>query len=404
MRKLLRGLGPNVVALGAVSFFTDLASEMITPLIPIFLAEQFRAPGRILGVIEGTADATASLLRIVSGWLSDRLGRRKIFIVIGYGVSAVVRPLMGVAAAAWHVGALRVADRLGKGVRLAARDALIADSCDPEVRGKAFGLQRALDNLGGVVGMLAAAALLWALEEDYRRVFLLAAIPAAIVLVVLVLFVRDLPPSTPPAPLKLTLAPFGREFRWFLAAVTLFTLGNSSDLFLIPRLRELGLPVRWVPIVWCGHTLVRMLAALPAGILADRWGKKNVVLSGWLVYAAVYAGLGLTDSLAAALVLLGVYGLYWSLAESVLRAIVADLVPPELRGTAYGMYWFCVGAAVLPANLIFGWLYDAAGPAAAFLTGAGLALLACGVLIGLKTGRPEDGKSGSPEGEPRGPV
>lgn len=388
MGGLLRGLGRNVVALGAVSFFTDFAAEMITPLIPIFLTERLLARSSTLGLIEGLADATASLLRIVSGWLSDRFRRRKIFIVIGYGFSAVVRPLMGLATLAWHVGIIRGVDRFGKGVRLAARDALIADSCDPEVRGKAFGLQRALDNLGGVVGMLVAALLLWWMNENFRAVFLLAAIPAALVLVVLALFVRDIPPSHPPAPLRLTLKPFGAEFRWFLLTVTVFTLGNSSDLFFIPRLRELGVPVRWVPLVWCGHTLIRMLAALPAGILADRVGKKSMVLAGWLVYAVVYAGMGLTDSLGWALALLALYGLYWSLAESVLRAIVADLVPQELRGTAYGMYWFCVGIAVLPANLIFGILYDKVGRGSAFLTGAGLSLLACMMLLKVPARKP----------------
>jgi MFS family permease len=374
------------VGLGFASFFTDLGSEMITPLIPVLLL-QLAAPRAALGLIEGLGDAVASLLRIVSGWMSDRLGKRKIFVFAGYGIAAAMRPLMGLATAAWHLGAVRIVDRIGKGVRLAARDALIADSSEPAHRGRAFGFQRAMDNLGGVIGMLVAAALLRLWEGDVRRVFLLTAIPAACVLLVIGLVVRDVPPSAPPARLRLTLAPFGPEFRTFLAIVALFTLGNSSDLFIIPRLLDAGLPKEWVPLVWCGHTVVRMAAALPAGILADRFGKKRMVVAGWTVYAVVYAGLGLTDSLPWALGLLALYGLYWSLAESVLRAIVADLVPAELRGTAYGMYYFVVGVTILPANLAFGAVWDEWGPAPAFLGSAALAVLAALLLAGSPTSK-----------------
>jgi MFS family permease len=384
MSGLLRGLGRNVIGLGFASFFTDLGAEMITPLIPVFLL-QLGAPRAALGLIEGLGDAVASLLRIVSGWLSDRLGKRKVFVLAGYGVAAAMRPLMGLVAAAWQLGAIRIVDRIGKGVRLAPRDALIADSCDPSRRGRAFGFQRAMDNLGGVVGMLVAAALLRRWDGDLRSVFLLTAVPAACVLVVIAVVVRDTPPAAPPARLRLTLKPFGPEFRGFLATVGVFTLGNSSDLFLIPRLLGLGLGKEDVPLVWCAHTVVRMLAALPAGILADRLGKKRMVLAGWLVYAAAYAGLGFADSLLEGLVLLGLYGLYGSLAESVLRAIVADLVPAELRGTAYGMYYFVVGVAILPANLAFGAVWDEWGSGAAFGGSAALALLATGMLLRIRT-------------------
>jgi MFS family permease len=389
MRGFFRGLGRNVVGLGFASFFTDFASEMATPLIPILL-ESVKGGRTALAWIEGVAESLTSLLRIFSGWLSDRVGKRKPLIFLGYGVSGILRPLYGLATAAWHVGGIRICDRICKAVRLAPRDALLADSCDPAQRGKAFGFQRAMDNLGGVLGMLLAAALLWGSEMRLREVFFLTALPAAGVLLVVGLVLRDKPSSAPPARLKLTLAPFDSSFRWFLVIAAVFTLGNSSDLLIISRLRELGLERRWVPLVWCGHTAIRMVSAIPAGVLADRFGKKRVVLVGWLVYAAAYAGLGLTDGLAIALVLVGIYGLYWSLADSLLRAMVADLVPAHLRGTAYGMYWFAVGVAVLPANLLmdFVWKHWSARPA--FLMEAAFALAASAMLLALRVRKTDE--------------
>jgi MFS family permease len=384
MKRFFRGLGRNVVGLGFASFFTDLASEMATPLIPLLL-ETFPGGGRAaLAWIEGAAESATSLLRIFSGWISDRVGRRKPLIFLGYGVSGAVRPLYGLAQAAWHAGGIRIVDRICKAVRLAPRDALLADSCDPGARGRAFGFQRAMDNLGGVLGMLIAWALLRNSMGRLREVFFITAIPAVFVLGVVGLVLKDKPSSTPPARLTLTLAPFGPSFRWFLVVVAVFTLGNSSDLLLISRLRELGLDGGWVPLVWCGHTAVRMVTAIPAGLLADRFGKKRIVLIGWLVYAAVYGGLGLTNTLSTALVLVGLYGLYWSLGESLLRAIVADLVPEELRGTAYGMYWFAVGLAVLPANLLFSGAWTRWGARPAFLMEAGFALIASAFLMAIR--------------------
>jgi MFS family permease len=385
--RLTRGLGRNVVGLGAASFFTDLAAEMITPLIPLFLEKKFGAGKLILGAIEGTADSVASLLRLVSGWFSDKVRKRKFLILIGYGFSVVARPLMALVAAVWHVATLRFLDRFGKGIRLAPRDALIADSCDPEVRGKAFGLQRAMDNLGGFLGMLVAAALLAVFNDDFQKVFLVTAIPAAAVILVIALVVRDKPPTAAPAKLQVSFKPFGPEFNWFLVTVTVFTLGNSTDLFLLWRLKELGLAPKWVLLAWSGHTLIRMILALPAGMLADRIGKKPLVFTGWIAYVAVYAGFAFTTSLATALALVALYAVYWSFAESVLRAIVADLVPERLRGTAYGMYWFCVGIAILPANLAFGLLWDRVGIRTAFLASAGLALAATLMLVRIPASR-----------------
>lgn len=394
MRGWFRGLHRNVVGLGLASFFTDLASEMITPLIPLFLTRELRAGAVLLGWMEGVADSVASLLRLISGWISDRAKKRKIFILVGYGFSVVVRPLTAVVRVAWQLLALRLVDRIGKGIRLAPRDALIADSCDAASRGRAFGLQKMMDNMGGVAGMLIAAAILGWITQDLRMVFLITAIPAACVLVVVAFAVKDVPPTVPAAKLQVSFKPFGADFRWFLFAITVFTLGNSSDLFILLQLSRLGLEDRWIPLVWAGHTMVRMLAALPAGVLADRVGKKRIVLLGWWFYVFVYAALAYTTSLAVAFVLVAIYALYWSLGESMLRAIVADMVPDHLRGTAYGTFHFCVGLAILPANLLFGYLYFEFGARPAFLVGAAFAAVAWIMLAMMK-------KAGKAETPPR---
>jgi len=384
MRRLLRGLGPNVVALGFASFFTDLGAELVVPLLPDFLRTMGASPGT-LGWIEGIADSLASIFRVVSGWLSDRLGRRKIFVLAGYGIASVARPFFGLARVAWHVGVVRVADRFGKGLRLAARDALIADSSEPFARGKAFGFQKAMDHFGATLGPLLAMVLL-ARGWDVRAVFFLTAIPAAMVLLVIGGFVRDVPPSAPPAKLKLSLAPFDANFKWFLLTVTVFTLGNSSDLFILWRGLDLGIPRHLIPLVWSGICLVRALASIPGGMLADRFDRRYVVIAGFAVYATVYAGLAFATAWPVYLALVLFYGLYHALAESVLRAIVTDIVPAHLRGTAFGMFHFCMGFAFLPASIIFGTVMDAYGPAPAFLVGAAMAVIAAAMMLRVRPG------------------
>lgn len=384
MRRLLRGLGPNVIALGFASFFTDFAAEMIVPLLAVFVVDSLKASKAALGAIEGISESAASILRVVSGWMSDRFRVRKPFILVGYGITSIARPIFGLAMAAWHVGAVRLLDRIGKGVRLSARDALIADSSEPWARGKAFGLQRALDHFGAMVAPLVAFMLLqggW----DVREVFLLTAIPAALVLVVIAGFVRDVPVQGPPAPrTRLSLAPFDGNFRWFLLTVTVFTLANSSDQFILLRARDAGLEAVHLPLVWSGLCLIRMLASLPAGIWSDRVDRRWVVLAGWIIYAVVYAGLAFARTPAAYLALVGIYGLHHALSESVLRAVVADLVPASVRGIAYGLFHFCVGIAILPASLGFGLIATRWGSGPAFLVGAALASLACVMLLRVR--------------------
>lgn len=383
MKRLFQGLRPNVVWLGLASFFTDFASEMVFPLMPQFLKVVLGAGKATLGLIEGAADSLAALLRIVSGWASDRVGKRKPFIFWGYVLSSAMRPVYAVVTAPWQVFAIRMADRLGKGTRLAARDALIADSCEPGARGRAYGLQNAMDQLGAAVGPLVAGLML-ARGMTFQQVFLWTAIPAAAVIAIIAVLVRDQPAAPRGTPLRLTLKPFSGNFRWFLATIAVFTLANSSDAFLVQRMPEIGIPLAWTTVAWAGFNVLKALTALPGGFIADHHERRSVMLAGWIVYVAVYAGFAFADTPAPFLACLAAYTLFNALAVSVQRAVVADLVPAELKGTAFGLFYFAIGLAALPSSLLFGFLAERFTPRVAFLTDAGIALVACGMLLGVR--------------------
>lgn len=384
MKSLFRGLNRNVVALGATSFFTDFASEMVFPLMPMLLrdvAGSEAAAKAALGLVEGAADSLSSLLRIVSGWLSDRVGKRKPLVFWGYALSTATRPFYCLATAVGHVLAIRMTDRLGKGTRLAARDALIADSVEPVARGRAFGLQNAMDNLGAAIGPLVATAMLVA-GMSLRGVFLWTALPGVFVLITIGLFVRDVPKKPgPPVRLRLSLKPFDGKFKWFLATVFLFTLANSTDAFLVQRMPEVGIPMKWVPVAWACFSALKGLVALPGGALADRFPKRAVVLAGWLIYAVVYGGMAFATTVWPYLALLAGYSMFNALATSNQRAIVTDMVPAELRGTAFGVYYFAIGIASLPASLLFGAVNAKWGAPVAFGMDAGIAVVACLMLL-----------------------
>jgi MFS family permease len=399
-------LGRNVVTLGGVSLLTDVASEMSYPLLPIFLTTVLGASATALGAIEGVAESTASLLKLASGWLSDRLAGRKALVVIGYGLASLVRPLIGLTRSAGQVMAIRVADRVGKGIRTSPRDALIADSVAPSIRGRAFGFHRAADNTGAVIGPLIAFALLrFGPGIDLRRIFLLTAIPAALSVALLVFGVREGarpasaaaepgpepepepeperkrdeergPGGTAKAAAPLRAAGLGARFWWLFAVLTVFTLGNSSDAFLLLRATQLGIAPLLVPVLWALLNLVKALFNVPGGILSDRFGRRPLLIAGWTIYAAVYLGFGLAGAAWQVWALFAAYGLYFGATEGVEKALVADFVPAERRGSAFGFYNLALGIAALPASLIFGELADHAGPRIAFLFGAGMALLA----------------------------
>ena len=372
-------LGRNVIALGAVSFFTDVSSDMITPLLPVFLTATLGASAGMLGLIEGAAETTASLLKLVSGWWSDRVARRKPLVLAGYLI-ATVRPLIAIAQSATHVLLIRISDRIGKGIRTAPRDALIAESVDPSIRGRAFGFHRAMDNAGGVVGPLIAFALLQFFLLDLRTVFWLAIVPAVLSIVTVIAFVKEVPREPAVAPPSTVVS--ARDVRlpgdfWkYLAVVLVFTLGNSSDAFLMLRANQLGVPIALAPILWATLHVIKTAASTPGGALSDRIGRAPTVIAGWIVYALVYFGFALATEQWHAWALFIGYGFFVALTEGPERALVADFVPAARRGTAFGWFNLTVGLGMLPASLLFGLVWDRFGPGAAFYMGAALAAVA----------------------------
>lgn len=384
----MRAFPRTVFILGLVSFFTDLSSEMIYPLLPVFLSSVLGATALELGVIEGIAESTAALLKIVSGIWTDRIKKRKPIILLGYTLSGLFRPLIGLARSWNTVLVLRFFDRVGKGIRSSPRDALIADVTEPSQRGAAYGFHRAMDHAGAVGGPLVAGALLLVPGFTLRNVFLLAAIPAAIAVVVLALGVRETESKVPLTqdqdkvfhPIR-DWNLLGSEFRLFLIALIFFTLGNSTDAFLLVRLSQAGVSASWIAVLWSLHHVVKMVANYYGGRLSDRRGRKLAIVSGWLFYGFIYLAFAFVESPQPLIAVFLLYGLYFGLVEPSERALVADLVPASFRGTAFGFFHFIVGIAALPASILFGFLWQHLGVSVAFLTGAGLAILASCVLL-----------------------
>jgi MFS family permease len=387
-------LGRNVKALAAVSFFTDVSSEMIYPLLPVFLTVTLGASAGVLGAIEGAAETTASLLKLASGWWSDRVGRRKPLVVFGYTLAALVRPLVAVAQSASQVLAIRLTDRIGKGIRNAPRDALIAESVDPSIRGRAFGFHRAADHAGGVVGPLVAFALLQWWGVEMRTVFWLSLIPGVFAVITVVAFVREVSHSTTPAPQARSAAenvpgvassfatpaenreppaPMPKNFWGYLAVVLLFTLGNSTDAFLLLRAHQLGVPLALAPVLWAVLHVVKTSASTHGGALSDRLGRIPTLVAGWLIYALVYLGFAFATASWHAWALFAAYGLFFALIEGTERALVADFVPAARRGTAFGWFHLTIGLGMLPASILFGVVWDRWGANVAFMMGAAFA-------------------------------
>jgi MFS family permease len=378
-------LARSVVALGVVSLFTDASSEMIVPLLPTFLLSLGAGPAT-LGFIEGWADATSAVLKLVSGGLADRAKKRKPLVLLGYGISSVIRPLVAFATSATQVFAIRFVDRVGKGVRTSPRDAIVADVSADAHRGRAYSFHRAMDHVGAIVGPLVGWLLFAKAGLELRTTFLCAAIPAALALVTLFFFVKEPERSAPPVPgQKPSFRPPAiPRLRRFLAAEFLFALGGSTDAFLLLRAHELGVPITALPLLYAALHVVKAGCSVPFGGLSDRIGRKRVILAGWVVYALVYAGFGTATQTWHAWALFLVYGTYYALTEGAERAFVADLVPAEARGRAFGAFHFTTALAALPASYGFGVLWKSFGVQAAFGCGAVLAgiaalLLAAGV-------------------------
>jgi len=411
-----RALKGNVLQLGIVSFFTDLSSEMIYPLLPVFFTGLVppALAAIYIGLMDGIAESTSSLLKIYSGRLSDTLGKRKPLALLGYTISGLARPLMAVAYAGWHVIGLRFLDRVGKGFRTSPRDALISDSIDCDVRGLAFSFHRLMDHTGAVLGPVLATIFLYAVlgqamlwqqgdgtanpeeMQAMRWLFMIALIPGILATLTIWFFVHDTPTANitcPPdseEPRKTRVASkLPSKFYLYLTSVVLFTLGNSTDLFLIYFAQtKFGLGLGWVIVLWVSLHISKIIFSLPGGRFSDKVGRRSAIMIGWLIYILVYVTMPFVTGFWSMYAVLFIYGAYYGMTEGAERALVADFVPSEVRGNAYGLFHGAVGIAALPASLLFGVFWAALGPLTAFLIAASLAFAALVLLIISLPGKP----------------
>jgi MFS family permease len=386
----IKDLPRNIWAVSLTSFFMDISSEMVINIIPLFLSNILGVKTNIIGLIEGVAESTASILKLFSGWLSDKLKARKWLAVAGYGLSALAKPFFYFANSWGWVAGVRWADRVGKGIRTGPRDALVADSIKPDQRGLAFGFHRAADTGGAMLGLLIALGLVWGAQSSdvslslgtFQTVVLVSLVPAFLAVLTLAIGAQETKSEGSREAPKISFKLLGKRFFTFMLIVGLFDLGNSSDAFLVLRAQERGMSVIGILAMLAVFNLVYTLISTPAGSLSDRIGREKMIIGGWFVYALVYLGFGLADTVWHIWVLYILYGFYYGLAYGTSKAMVADLVPEELRGTAYGTYNAVLGMIDLPASLIAGFLWQGAGswqgfgPSAPFLFGAGAALTA----------------------------
>jgi len=381
----------NVKLLGWASLLNDVASEMVYPLLPQFLIQVLGGNKLYLGLIEGAADTASSLLKLASGGWSDRAGSRKGFVIFGYALASAVRPLLALIAAPWQLFAIRIGDRVGKGLRTSPRDAMIADSTEPDLRGRAFGFHRAMDHLGAALGPVLAAVFLWCWPGQLRWLFLLTLAPGLVIVPLLLFGLRETAADERTAARsRWSLAPFDRRFRLYLAAVLVFSLGNSSDAFLLVRAGELGVAGTLLPLLWCVFHIVKSAGNLLAGRSVNRLGPRAMILAGWSLYAVVYVLFGLATAAWHAWALFLGYAFFYAMTEPAEKTLVANLVDVEHRGLAYGWFNFAIGLATLPSSLLFGALYQRFGAWGAFGCGAALALTAAVILLAVPMPRRQE--------------
>jgi MFS family permease len=398
------------------SFFTDTASEAVYPIMPLYLTRVLGGTAMAIGIIEGAAEALNSLLKILSGSFSDRWRSRKPFVIAGYSVSTAARPLVALASSWPQVLLVRMADRVGKGIRTAPRDALLAAWAEPSMRGYVFGLHRSMDHAGAVVGPLLASLFLWCFPEHYRALFALTLIPGVIAVLLLLPVPEAAAPPTAaardggvgqscvaqdgsvrgpvvaqdfsPANEHAVVGTLDSQFYRYLGVVFLFSLGNSTDAFLLLRLSDVGLGAEWIPIAWAALHVVKASVSPIGGHLSDRLSRRGIIATGWLMYAAVYGGFAMASSKSALVTLFLVYGVYYGLTEGVEKAVVADFAPGEASGTAFGAYHAVIGIGALAASLLFGVIWKMAGAPVAFAVGAALALVSAALLSRLRLSCP----------------
>ncbi|MFZ3070904.1 MAG: MFS transporter [Anaerolineaceae bacterium] len=391
----LKELPKNLWVVSATSFLMDISSEMVLNLLPLFLYSVLGVKTNIIGIIEGVAEATASVLKVFSGWLSDKFNSRKWLAVAGYAISALAKPFFYIANSWEAVAGIRWADRIGKGVRTAPRDALVADNVKPEQRGLAFGLHRAADTAGAMLGILIAAFVVWKMqagtealkESTFRTIVLISVIPAFLAVLVLAFGTTEVKTGSNAKQTKISFKGLGKNFISFMVIVGIFDLGNSSDAFLVLRAQERGMSTLNILIMLAVFNLVYTLISTPAGALSDRLGRRKVIIGGWIVYALIYLGFALAKTATHIWIMYVAYGLYYGMAYGTAKAMVTDLVPANLRGTAFGTYNAVLGILDFPASLIAGLLWSGAGswkgfgPSAPFFFGAGMAILAVVLFI-----------------------
>ncbi len=391
----IRDLHPNIWAVSLTSFFMDISSEMVLNILPLFLSSVLGVKTNIIGIIEGVAEATSSVLKVFSGWLSDKLRSRKWLAVAGYGISALAKPFFYFANSWEAIGAIRWADRVGKGVRTAPRDALVADTVKPEQRGLAFGLHRAADTAGAMLGILIAAFVVWKVqaagsslqESTFRTIVLISIIPAILAVISLAVMTREKKPEGEAQAPKISFKGLGKNFMFFMLIVGIFDLGNSSDAFLVLRAQERGMTTLHILLMLAVFNLVYTLVSTPAGMISDKIGRKKLIIGGWTMYALIYLGFALAQNVTQIWMLYVAYGLYYGMAYGTAKAMLSDLVPADLRGTAFGTYNAVLGILDFPASLIAGLLWSGAGswqgfgPSAPFFFGAGLATIAIVMML-----------------------
>lgn len=382
--KLFSHLPRNIVFLGIASFLTDISSDMILPILPIFLTEQLKISPVFLGLIEGIANSAVSFFTLSSGWLSDRFQKRKIWIYVGYSLSALGKPTLAWATAGWQALFIRFMDRTGKGIRTSPRDALISEAAETKFVGKAFGFHRTMDSAGAILGPLLAFLFLPLLNQNYQKLFLIAFIPALLSCCIIIFWVKEKKPVRTHPDLKTfklkEFLAFDKKFKYLILSIGIFTLSNASDTFLFLKAQSAGVKILFIPLLWVVMNISYTLFSFPAGTLSDRLGRTKIIILGFIIYSLSYLGFAFATQPYQIFLLFFLYGIYYGITDGLLRALVSDLAPADKKGTAFGIYHFAIGITVLPASLIFGFLWQSLSPQIPFLFSSGVCLLSALIL------------------------